>query len=759
MMISTFFFTSIFILTILFSGIQAIAQDNPPDIKQIAPVRPSSGSWVGGQVPAPGLPLPRAEARPITPFLPPLLPDAPPLGTSIEGINFNEDASTTGYYHIPPDPIGAAGPNHVVSVVNTTIEWFTKAGATQNTQRLGKNSGGSIAGSFFESLTPLTGTFDPKVIYDQFEGRFLVVTLEKTTSSDTTSRILLAVSDDDDPNGSWYYHAINSKMTIDGKTNWADYPGFAVDEEAVYITANMFDFSGYSHGIRLWIVAKGAGTGGFYDGGTASVSVYDPEALAGMSGYTTSQPAHIFGSAPDPLGTFLVQAGWYSGSTDYLAVIRVDNPLSSPTFTNQWINLGDIHTSGDLPDAPQSGTTITIETNDARTLSAVWRDDYLWVTNTVNPPSGADAGQATAHWYKINTSNLSALTLTDQGNVGGEDIATGTYTFFPAIMVDSLGNMGIGFAASGSSIYPGAYFTGRLASDPAGTVQSATALRTGLDYYYRAFGGSRNRWGDYSGIALDPSDQLTFWVFNEYALTRGTILGSYPSEDGRWGTAFGSFNFNARANIKIFLEGPYQSGVMTTTLNDSGYIPLSQPFNGSPWNYSGTESVGSVPAGVVDWVLVQLRTGTDSSTTVASRAGFILSNGTIVDTDGASQVEFSGTAPGDYYLVVHHRNHLSVMSANLVTLGTNSAQYDFSADLSRFYGSQAKLLDTGVYGMYAGDANANGQVQTSDKNDYWRTQVGTAGYKSADFNLNGQVQNTDKNDYWQNNVGLGTQVP
>ena len=749
----------VLILTILFPERQTFAQENPSNIKRIGAIRPSSGSWEGNRVPLSLSPFQPWESRQAPSFFPPLLPDAPPLGSSIEGINFNEDASTTGYYHIPPDPSGAAGPDHVVSVVNTSIEWFTKAGVNQNTQRLGKNSGGSIVGSFFESLTPLTGTFDPKVIYDQFEGRFLVVTLEKTTSPDTTSRILLAVSDDSNPNGTWYYHAINSKITIDGKTNWADYPGFAVDEEAVYITANMFDFAGYDHGIRLWIVDKGAGSSGFYDGGTASVSVYDPEAETGMSGYATSQPAQIFGTAPTGLGTFLVQAGWSSGSTDYLAVIRVDNPLSSPTFTNQWINLGDIHNPSSFPNAPQLGTSIKIETNDVRALNAVWRDNYLWAANTVVPPSGTDAGQATAHWYKINTTTLSSLTLSDQGNVGGEDIATGTYTFFPSVMVDSLGNMGIGFAASGSSIYPGAYFTGRLASDPAGTVQSATALRTGLDYYYRAFGGSRNRWGDYCGISLDPSDQLTFWVFNEYALTRGTILGSYPSEDGRWGTAFGSFNFNARANIKIFLEGPYQSGVMATTLNDSGFIPLSQPYSGSPWNYSGTESVSSIPAGVVDWVLVQLRTGTDSSTTVSSRAGFILSNGTIVDTDGSSQVEFSGIAPGDYYLVVDHRNHLSVMSANPVTLSTSSTRYDFTTGTSQFYGSQAKEVATGVYGMYAGDANANGQVQNSDKNDYWKTQVGTAGYKSADFNMNGQVQNSDKNDLWKNNVGLGSQVP
>ncbi len=64
-------------------------------------------------------------------------PFAPGQGTTVEGINFNEDAvNNGGTAHIPPDPMGAAGPDHLVSVVNTSIEWHTKAGAQQNSQSL-----------------------------------------------------------------------------------------------------------------------------------------------------------------------------------------------------------------------------------------------------------------------------------------------------------------------------------------------------------------------------------------------------------------------------------------------------------------------------------------------------------------------------------------------------------------------------------------------------------------------------------------------
>ena len=73
------------------------------------------------------------------------------------------------------------------------------------------------------------------------------------------------------------------------------------------------------------------------------------------------------------------------------------------------------------------------------------------------------------------------LALTQQGDVGGEDIESGTHTFFPSISVDAAGNMGLGFAASAPTIFPGAYYTGRQRSDPAGTVQSSETLAAGMD--------------------------------------------------------------------------------------------------------------------------------------------------------------------------------------------------------------------------------------------------------------------------------------
>jgi hypothetical protein len=221
-------------------------------------------------------------------------------------------------------------------------------------------------------------------------------------------------------------------------------------------------------------------------------------------------------------------------------------------------------------------------------------------------------------------------------------------------------------------------------------------------------------------------------------------------------------------NVKVFLQGPFSTGtkLMSNSLNTGNYLPTAQPYSGSPWSYTGTESVKSTfwasNRSIVDWVLVELRTGTASTTKVAQRACFIKTDGTIVDTDGVSQVAFN-VAAGNYYIVIKHRNHLSVMTASAVALAIGSnTQYDFTNALAKAYtkgATQMKLLTTGYYGMFAGDGNASGNISAADQNSYWRPQNGSFGYKTADYNLSGNVSAADLNSYWRTNNGIFSQTP
>jgi hypothetical protein len=445
------------------------------------------------------------------------------IDSFIVGFGYDTNGVENGFNLIPPDPSGAAGRERLVAVVNAMIEVRTKAGSLTYRDSLK---------DFFSILgTSQAGNsyFDPKVVYDEHAQRFVVVGLERNGGT-SVSRILLAVSKNELPAAAndWYFVAINSAVTIGTVNSWADYPGFEVDEEAVYITANMFSFSSDTfQGTRLWIVSKGV-SGGFYGGGSATFAMYNPYQNFGIARTTMPAQVHGSGGAGTSIGTFLVSNVLYNDGSIEVQVITVQNPLGAATFTFNTVGLGQITQLIVIPGSPQLGSTQLIEVNDYRTLDAVWQSNKLWLTHTIVPlASDINANQATAHWVRINTSTF---TLEAQGNLGGEAFSAQTSTSFPAVAVNSQGQVAFGYAASSPTIYAGAYGSIFL-----GNVEHPFTVKSGLDFYVRTFSGNRNRWGDYTGISVDPTDG-SFWIFNQFADVRGSVDSFGGS--GRWGTAW-----------------------------------------------------------------------------------------------------------------------------------------------------------------------------------------------------------------------------
>jgi hypothetical protein len=87
--------------------------------------------------------------------------------------------------------------------------------------------------------------------------------------------------------------------------------------------------------------------------------------------------------------------------------------------------------------------------------------------------------------------------------------------------------------------------------------------------------------------------------------------------------------------------------------------------------------------------------------------------------------------------------------------------YDFTNAEAKAYGGASghKVIDNGIWGLFSGDADGNGDISILDKTSRWNTEAGLKGYLSSDINLNNDVTNQDKNDYWQPNVGSGSAVP
>lgn len=229
-----------------------------------------------------------------------------------------------------------------------------------------------------------------------------------------------------------------------------------------------------------------------------------------------------------------------------------------------------------------------------------------------------------------------------------------------------------------------------------------------------------------------------------YALDVGSdgiyIGGNFRTAGGKPSVLFGKYNLSSTVVLaaKIFLEGAYDSGTheMTTTLNTSGYIPTTAPYSEDP------RTVSSIPTGVTDWVLVQLRS-TPGGSPLVSKSVFLRNDGRLVADDGTAEEITLSVPPGTYYIIIKHRNHLAVMSVTGIILnGTSATPYDFTTGSGQFYGSGgAKELESGVWGMIAGDVNNTGHVSSSDRNAV-QTATGS-GYLVEDLNLDGQMTTLD----------------
>lgn len=214
-------------------------------------------------------------------------------------------------------------------------------------------------------------------------------------------------------------------------------------------------------------------------------------------------------------------------------------------------------------------------------------------------------------------------------------------------------------------------------------------------------------------------------------------------------------NLDNTVRVKLFLQAASTStALMRTNLRSQGILPLTHPYGITPWNYQGIESFAILPQNAVDWILIELRSTTD--TIIARRAGILLDNGIIIDTNMQPGLDFGTLASGTYYIVADHRNHLPVMTSYPVSIPF-SLTWDFSdpANFPVFGGNQALFsLNSGNYGLIAGDINKNQQIKYSGAgNDrsyvlqriYQETgstsiTTVTQGYFAEDINLDGNVK-------------------
>lgn len=424
-----------------------------------------------------------------------------PLAASSTMVAFDGPSESDTQY-IPPDSQLAAGPSDVVVAINDLLAIYDKTGVQQGSLQ--------YLPSFFSSLGVTGQIFDPRLVYDQADGRFILSAADVDMTNFTSGDVLLAVSATSDPTGVWYKYAINfmGRDVANTVNTFPDFPGLGFSPTAVYLTTNQFELNsqcvsnepnGPCAFSDAWI--KVIGLPALLSGSSSlSITTFKDVQTASSHLAFGIQPAVSYGT---PSAEFLVAADFSANPGTTLNLFSITTS-GTPTLSSSDLTVPSFSLP---PSAPEPGVNTGIITDDFRILNAVWSNGSLWCGQNV---VGYATGNVAARWYQIALSDLSSASLSQSGEVDGEEAA-----YYPELGAESDGTAMMTFSTSSQTIYPSAAYTGRLPADPPGKMRSYAIYGAGTGSYNEAVG---DRWGDYSGISLDPRG-TSFWGIAEYAST------------------------------------------------------------------------------------------------------------------------------------------------------------------------------------------------------------------------------------------------
>ncbi len=207
---------------------------------------------------------------------------------------------------------------------------------------------------------------------------------------------------------------------------------------------------------------------------------------------------------------------------------------------------------------------------------------------------------------------------------------------------------------------------------------------------------------------------------NIYDVNGNVIAPSEFDQDPRAGSGtFGAINPRRVIKLrpKVYLQGAAlnpntgQELFMRDDLRVAGLLPTDSPYGDlstDPSTFSDVEPNNNI----VDWVWVELRDATDNTNIIVGRSALLQRDGDIVDTNGSGTLTFAQPS-GNYYVAVHHRNHLSIMTDAPIGLSGVQTFVNFSDGSTPTFGNNAQTsygMPSGIVAMWAGDANEDGQV-------------------------------------------------
>ncbi len=225
----------------------------------------------------------------------------------------------------------------------------------------------------------------------------------------------------------------------------------------------------------------------------------------------------------------------------------------------------------------------------------------------------------------------------------------------------------------------------------------------------------------------------------------------------------------ARVNVRGWLSGPFDGSTMRGDLVAAGLLPGTDPYGlGATASPNALAMTGLTAP--VDWAVVELRNPANTTQIVASAAVLLQRNGNAMMPNGEQTITFGATPAGSYHVVLRHRNHLGVMTADPVVLGATGTLVDLTSSSTATYGLEARKVVTGGMALWAADVSGNSVLRytgSGNDRDPILTRIGGSsptitvpGYWPEDVTLDGVVKytgtNNDRDPILQN---IGGSVP
>lgn len=431
-----------------------------------------------------------------------------PVGVNGQTVLLNKFESIPMTNSIPPDPHIAVGPDHIIVCVNSRFAVYDKEG----------NELANVSADSWISPVISPGAFDPQIMYDHYEGRWFML-WDWQSSATQSGYFIISYSDDSNPFGTWYLYAMDAK--VNGTQNsgtWGDYPQIGYDDQAIFINSRSFDFAinpnYYYNRIRILNKSQLYSSNG---GAVNWIDIWNIRTPGQGTGGQALDVIHPVYSYQQGAGSYFMWANQSGGN--FYCVFQILNPLSTAPRLRGKIIPTQFYAN--TPNANQlgGGSPLISSNGSHMKTQPILRNGKIFFAHSIGNSTNAAYASVKYGIYEIATQ-----TIIEQAEQG----AIGYYYIYPTIAVDQDLNIAVTYSRSALTEYIGAYFSTKQATAPAG-LEPSRVIQEGLGNYVVTFGGTRNRWGDYLGICVDPTDFYNIFMLSEYA--RGTNQwGTYVAE-------------------------------------------------------------------------------------------------------------------------------------------------------------------------------------------------------------------------------------